>query len=201
MAMFNIDKEDLSYNLLVELYNKEPAGLVPEEIPEHANQFRALRDITYNAGYGYLIGMGVGGVFGVYEGLIQQAALKSWKLARTSILNAAGRRASSLANAGGTVGTLFCLTEAFYRSVMLTNKDMPVPWVTHPWAFDSRNTAPAAGATCGLIYKCTAGSPAVMLGAGCVGACAGYLNSRRYTQEKYFDIYRKYIPSDGGMGM
>ena len=44
-----------------------------------------------------------------------------------------------------------------------------MPWVTHPWAFDSRNTAPAAGFTCGMIYKSTSGSPLVILGAGVVG--------------------------------
>ena len=85
-----MDKEELAYSILVELYNKEPAGLVPEELPEMAGSLRAFRDLTYNAGYGYLLGMGAGGLLGVYEGLLQQTAAKSWKLARTNILNATG---------------------------------------------------------------------------------------------------------------
>eukprot|EP00667_Euglena_gracilis_P017511 EG_transcript_18447 len=192
-----IDKEQTSYAILLELYNKEPAGLVPEELPEHQSQVRVFRDLTYNAGYGYLIGMGAGSIVGLYEGLLEQTATKSWKLARTSVLNAAGRRASAMANAGGTIGTMFCILEAGFRQLMLANKDRPVPWVTHPWAFDSRNTAPAAGFTCGLIYKSTAGNLGVTLAAGVVGGAVAFLNSRRYTPEKYFDIYKKFLPSEG----
>eukprot|EP00906_Rhabdomonas_costata_P008063 RCo011516 len=191
-----MDREDRSYATLALLYDKEPVGRLPEELPEHESAARVLKDMTYNAGYGYLAGMIAGTGLGTYEGLIQKEATKSWKLARTSILNFAGRRMSSLANAGGTLGTLFTLSESLFRHLMIQNKEATVPWVTHPWAFDSRNTAPVSGALTGLIYKSTSGSIPVMLGCAVLGAVLGFLNSRRYTPEAYFDIYKQYLPSD-----
>jgi len=35
--------------------------------------------------------------------------------------------------------------------------------------------------------------------AGVAGGLAAYLNSRRYTPEKYFDIYKQFLPSEGLM--
>jgi hypothetical protein len=191
-----MDKEDRSYAVLRELYDKEPIGKEPEELPEHEGSLRVFRDLTYNAGYGYLAGLIGGSMYGFYEGLIQKESTKSWKLARTSILNFSGRRMSSWANMGGTLGTIFTLNEALFRTFMLANKDRPYPWITHPWAFDSRNTASLAGAATGFIYKSTSGSFAIASGCAAAGAVLGHLNSRRYTPEKYFDIYKQYLPPD-----
>jgi len=189
-----MEKEERRYKILRELYDADPPGPDVEELPEHEGMFRTLKDLTYNAGYGYFFGLASGAAFGLYEGLIQKEAIKSWKLARTSILNHAGRRMYAWGNVGGTIGTMFTFYEAFFRAWMLANKDSTPPWVTHPWAFDSRNTAVASGVCTGLMYKSTCGKPLVILSAAVVGGTVAFVNSRRYTPEIYFDLNKRFLP-------
>ncbi|XP_067614317.1 mitochondrial import inner membrane translocase subunit Tim23-like [Eurosta solidaginis] len=117
----------------------------PEFIfPEGANKQRGCFELAFSQiGSSVMIGAGVGGFAGLYNGLQVTSALKqTGKLRRTQLLNHIMKQGSGTAN---TLGTLAVMYSAF--GVLLQNvrgED------------DDINTLIAGTAT-GLLYKSTAG--------------------------------------------
>ena len=126
----------------------------PEFIfPEGASKQRGRFELAFSQiGSSVMIGAGIGGVAGFYNGIkATNLAQQTGKLRRTQLLNHVMKQGSATAN---TLGTIAVLYSAF--GVLLS------------WARgedDEINTIAAGGAT-GLLYKSTAGLKKCMIGGG-----------------------------------
>ncbi|XP_053957359.1 mitochondrial import inner membrane translocase subunit Tim23 isoform X2 [Anastrepha obliqua] len=126
----------------------------PEFIfPEGANKQRGRFELAFSQiGSSVMIGAGIGGLAGFYNGLQTSSALKqTGNLRRTQLLNHVMKQGSGTAN---TLGTLAVMYSAF--GVLLQNvrgED------------DDVNTLIAGTAT-GLLYKSTAGLRKCAIGGG-----------------------------------
>lgn len=133
--------------------------------------------MTYRMGLGYLAGLGVGGGFGLLEGMFlgQRTNFKLWF---NSVLNATTRRGPKAANAMGTVVMLVCTAEWVWG--MVRDRE------------DGMNLVLGA-ATAGAFYKSSLGLKKAALGAG-VGAAlgTGYVGLH-FVREHGFDTERALI--------
>ncbi|CAD6996895.1 mitochondrial import inner membrane translocase subunit Tim23 [Ceratitis capitata] len=135
----------------------------PEFIfPEGANKQRGRFELAFSQiGSSVMVGAGIGGLAGFYNGLQTTSALKqTGNLRRTQLLNHIMKQGSGTAN---TLGTLAVMYSAF--GVLLQNvrgED------------DDINTLIAGTAT-GLLYKSTAGLRKCAIGGGVgLGITAAY---------------------------
>ncbi|XP_011214438.2 mitochondrial import inner membrane translocase subunit Tim23 [Bactrocera dorsalis] len=135
----------------------------PEFIfPEGANKQRGRFELAFSQiGSSVIVGAGIGGVVGYYNGMKTTAALQqTGKLRRTQLLNHVLKQGSGTAN---TLGTLAVMYSAF--GVLLQNvrgED------------DDINTVISGTAT-GLLYKSTAGLRKCAIGGGVgLGVSAAY---------------------------
>uniref|UniRef100_T1E2E6 Putative mitochondrial import inner membrane translocase subunit tim23 n=1 Tax=Psorophora albipes TaxID=869069 RepID=T1E2E6_9DIPT len=126
----------------------------PEFIfPEGASKQRGRFELAFSQiGSSAMIGAGIGGVAGFYNGMRATAlANQTGKLRRTQMLNHVMKQGAATAN---TLGTIAVMYSAF--GVLLQ-------WVRGE--DDEVNTIAAGGAT-GLLYKSTAGLRKCALGGG-----------------------------------
>jgi len=126
----------------------------PEFIfPEGASKQRGRFELAFSQiGSSVMIGAGIGGVAGFYNGIrATNLAQQTGKLRRTQLLNHVMKQGSATAN---TLGTIAVLYSAFGVLLSWTRGED-----------DELNTIAAGGAT-GLMYKSTAGLKKCVLGGG-----------------------------------
>lgn len=114
-------------------------------------------DLCYGTGVTYLSGLGVGGVWGLQEGL-RRSAGQAPKLRLNSVLNAVTRRGPYLGNSAGVVA----ITYNCFNSLIGTWRGK----------HDSANSI-VAGALSGMMFKSTRGLRPMMISGGLVAGVAG----------------------------
>lgn len=114
-------------------------------------------DLCYGTGTTYLAGLGIGGAWGLQEGL-RRSTGQPPKLRLNSVLNAVTRRGPFLGNSAGVVAITYnCFNGAIGQ---LRGKH------------DSANTI-LAGALSGMLFKCTRGLRQMAISGGIVASVAG----------------------------
>ncbi|GBG25151.1 Mitochondrial import inner membrane translocase subunit Tim23 [Hondaea fermentalgiana] len=126
--------------------------------------------MCYNSGIAYLGGIGVGGAYGVVNGLMTAPSSK-FKIRVNSILNKSGRYGSRFGNALGAVAMMYSCIEAATETMHIED---------YVGGDEIVNPVLAATLT-GLLYKCTQG-PKTMALAGIIGgtAVAGLTTARSF---------------------
>lgn len=115
-------------------------------------------DLCYGTGTVYLMGLGLGGMYGFAEGLRKTPADASFKLRLNGILNAVTRRGPFLGNSAGVLTLLYNLINASigeYRGV-----------------YDDYNSL-ASGALAGAVYKCSKGPKPMLIASAIMTGVAG----------------------------
>lgn len=105
-------------------------------------------DLCYGTGAVYLTGLGIGGAYGLAEGLRNAPANASAKLRLNGILNAVTRRGPFLGNSAGVLALVYNginSTIGYYRG-----------------RHDYTNSL-AAGALSGALFKCTKGPKPMLI--------------------------------------
>lgn len=114
-------------------------------------------DLCYGTGTTYLAGLGIGGAWGLQEGL-RRSAGQPPKLRLNSVLNAVTRRGPFLGNSAGVIAIVYnCFNSAIGQ---LRGKH------------DSANTI-LAGALSGALFKSTRGLRQMAISSGIVASVAG----------------------------
>ncbi|KAM9880110.1 mitochondrial import inner membrane translocase subunit tim23 [Verticillium dahliae] len=114
-------------------------------------------DLCYGAGVTYLTALGLGGAWGLQEGL-RRSVNQPPKLRLNSVLNAVTRRGPFLGNSAGVVAITYnCFNGAigYFRG-----------------KHDAANTI-AAGALSGMLFKSTRGLRPMLISGGIVAGVAG----------------------------
>lgn len=114
-------------------------------------------DLCYGTGTTYLAGLGIGGAWGIQEGL-RRSANQPPKLRLNSVLNAVTRRGPFLGNSAGVVAITYNCFSGAIGQIRGTH--------------DAANTI-AAGALSGMLFKCTRGLRQMMISGGIVATVAG----------------------------
>ncbi|CAM9134383.1 unnamed protein product [Phaeothamnion confervicola] len=139
-------------------------GQVADYEPEYLDYDIKGKDLfakcTINIGFSYLSGIGIGGAYGMLEGL-RTAPSKRLRIKVNSVMNASGKRGSRLGNAGGVLSLFYTLAEHGLDRLELDQRLGGGEYI---------NPTIAAAAT-GMLYKSTA-NPRTMLLAGAVGAAS-----------------------------
>jgi import inner membrane translocase subunit TIM23 len=115
-------------------------------------------DLCYGTGAVYLTGLGVGGAYGLAEGLRKTADSKSARLRLNGVLNAVTRRGPFIGNTVGVMALTYNLINSgigYFRG-------------EHDFA-----NSLAAGAVSGAVFKATKGPRAMALSSGMVASVAG----------------------------
>ncbi|KAL8420034.1 hypothetical protein RB594_002983 [Gaeumannomyces avenae] len=124
-------------------------------------------DLCYGTGITYLSSLGVGGAWGMQEGL-RRSAGQPPKLRLNSVLNAVTRRGPFLGNSGGVVAIVYNLFNSYFG--YLRGKH------------DAANSI-AAGTLSGMLFKSTRGLRPMMISGGIVGSVAAVWAVARKTFE------------------
>ncbi|KAI0013682.1 Tim17/Tim22/Tim23/Pmp24 family-domain-containing protein [Xylariaceae sp. FL0662B] len=114
-------------------------------------------DLCYGTGITYLTALGIGGLWGLQEGL-RRSVGQPPKLRLNSVLNAVTRRGPFLGNSAGVIAITYNCFNSGIGS--LRGKH------------DSANTI-AAGALSGMLFKCTRGLRPMLISGGIVASVAG----------------------------
>lgn len=114
-------------------------------------------DLCYGTGTTYLAGLGIGGAWGLQEGL-RRSINQPPKLRLNSVLNAVTRRGPFLGNSAGVVAITYNCFNGAIGQLRGTH--------------DAANTI-AAGALSGMLFKCTRGLRQMMISGGIVATVAG----------------------------
>lgn len=115
-------------------------------------------DLCYGTGVTYLTALGIGGTWGLVEGLNRLPPTAPPKLRLNSALNAITRRGPFLGNSAGVVALMYNginSTIGYYRG-----------------KHDAFNSV-AAGGISGMIFKCTRGVRPMVISGGIVASIAG----------------------------
>ncbi|KAL8359754.1 hypothetical protein RB601_007637 [Gaeumannomyces tritici] len=131
-------------------------------------------DLCYGTGITYLSSLGVGGAWGMQEGL-RRSAGQPPKLRLNSVLNAVTRRGPFLGNSGGVVAIVYNLFNSYFG--YLRGKH------------DAANSI-AAGTLSGMLFKSTRGLRPMMISGGIVGSVAAVWAVARKTFESSSDEER-----------
>lgn len=115
-------------------------------------------DLCYGTGTVYLAGLGVGGAYGLQEGLKKTAGTTSAKLRLNGVLNAVTRRGPFLGNSAGVLALTYNLINASIDHLRGQH--------------DSANSL-AAGALSGALFKATKGLRPMAISAGLMTSAAG----------------------------
>tara|TARA_B100000795_G_C22616229_1_gene367069 strand:- start:12 stop:767 length:756 start_codon:yes stop_codon:yes gene_type:complete len=135
------------------LYGQQGGGGVDYLEGYNQNGRDLFQRMVYNMGHSYLGGIGLGGAFGIYEGL-RNAPSKKFKIRVNSVLNAAGKRGSRAGNAFAVIALIFSCAEAAIEESELekyTGRDTSE--IVYPVL---------AGALTGFTFKATSGNPRIM---------------------------------------
>ena len=131
-------------------------------------------DLCYGTGVTYLTALGVGGTWGLVEGLNRLPPTAPPKLRLNSALNAITRRGPFLGNSAGVVAMMYNGINSIighYRG-----------------RHDSFNSV-AAGAISGMVFKCTRGVRPMMISGGIVASMAGGWAVSLITRGIYSGLY------------
>ncbi|KLU89359.1 mitochondrial import inner membrane translocase subunit tim23 [Magnaporthiopsis poae ATCC 64411] len=131
-------------------------------------------DLCYGTGITYLSALGVGGAWGLQEGL-RRSVGQPPKLRLNSVLNAVTRRGPFLGNSGGVVAIVYNLFNSYFG--YLRGKH------------DAANSI-AAGTLSGMLFKSTRGLRPMMISGGIVGSVAAVWAVARKTFESSADKER-----------
>lgn len=115
-------------------------------------------DLCYGTGVTYLTALGIGGTWGLVEGLNRLPSTAPPKLRLNSALNAITRRGPFLGNSAGVIAMMYNginSTIGYYRG-----------------KHDSFNSV-AAGAISGMVFRSTKGVKPMMISGGIVASVAG----------------------------
>lgn len=115
-------------------------------------------DLCYGTGTVYLLGLGMGGAYGLVEGLRKTPADASFKLRLNGILNAVTRRGPFLGNSAGVLTLIYNLINASIGKYRGKHDD---------W------NSIASGAIAGAMFKCTKGPKPMLIATGLMTAAAG----------------------------
>lgn len=115
-------------------------------------------DLSYGTGTTYLTALGIGGAWGLVEGLRRSPASAPPKLKLNSVLNSVTRRGPFLGNSAGVVAMV-------YNGL---NSTIGYARGKH----DSANSV-VAGALSGMLFKSTRGLRPMMISGGIVASIAG----------------------------
>ncbi|VVT43487.1 uncharacterized protein SAPINGB_P000008 [Magnusiomyces paraingens] len=115
-------------------------------------------DLCYGTGTVYLLGLGVGGAYGLIEGLRKTPADASFKLRLNGILNAVTRRGPFLGNSAGVLTLIYNLINASIDKYRGKHDD---------W------NSLASGAIAGAMFKCTKGPKPMLIASGLMAGAAG----------------------------
>jgi hypothetical protein len=116
------------------------------------------------------------GMYGFFAGIFQSARTLTFKnrpkkLIITSVINTVGKQSSFYANAGASLGLLYCLNKKVINFIF--EEDLQ--------ELSDLNKQIVYGFTTGALFKCTRGAlPALLSGALTASFCAGasYINSK-----------------------
>lgn len=114
-------------------------------------------DLCYGTGTTYLTALGIGGAYGLYEGLSNTQYLRANKLKLNAVLNAVTRRGPFLANSAAIVALMYnglCCSLDYYRG-------------KHDW----RNSV-SAGVLSGMLFKSTKGIKPMLIAGSLTGFAA-----------------------------
>jgi import inner membrane translocase subunit TIM23 len=114
-------------------------------------------DLCYGTGVTYVSALGLGGAWGLQEGLRRSAAQPP-KLRLNSVLNAVTRRGPFLANSAGVIALVYNGFNSYIGYMRGKH--------------DSANSI-AAGALSGMLFKSTRGIRPMMISGGIVASVAG----------------------------
>jgi import inner membrane translocase subunit TIM23 len=114
-------------------------------------------DMCYGAGVCYLSGLGVGGAWGMRDGLIKSGGQPP-RLRLNAVLNAVTRRGPFLGNSAGVVAIIYNI--ASWSVGQVRGKH------------DAANTV-VAGALSGMLFRSTRGLRPMMISGGVVASVAG----------------------------
>ncbi|CAO1353938.1 unnamed protein product [Diamesa hyperborea] len=159
------------------------SNYTPEFIfPEGASKQRGRFELAFSQiGSSVMIGGGIGGIAGFYNGVrATNLAAQTGKLRRTQLLNHVMKQGSATANTFGTVAVMYSAFGVLLQFARGEDDDI--------------NTVLAGGAT-GLLYKSTAGLKKCLIGGG-VGLAisavwAAYMLSGG--SSKKFNDFKNYI--------
>jgi len=115
---------------------------------------RGLMEKSFSAiGTAVCVGAGLGGAYGIYDGVRQTAMSElSGKLRRTQILNYCMKGSSSAGNALGSVSVVYSLTHVFLTKTVMEE--------------DDEVKSLLSGAFTGALFKSTAGARKCAMGTG-----------------------------------
>ena len=128
-------------------------------------------DLCYGTGVTYLTALGMGGAWGLTEGLSRLPASAPPKLRLNSVLNSITRRGPFLGNSAGVIALIYNSinsTIGYYRG-----------------KHDATNSV-VAGALSGMLFKSTRGLRPMMISGGLVASAAGAWAVRCLTDTKEF---------------
>lgn len=114
-------------------------------------------DLCYGTGTTYLLGLSIGGAWGLQEGL-RKSADQPPKLRLNSVLNSVTRRGPFLGNSAGVVAICYNCINSYIGYLRGKN--------------DAANSI-AAGALSGMLFKSTRGLRPMMISGGIVASVAG----------------------------
>lgn len=115
-------------------------------------------DLCYGTGTVYLLGLGMGGAYGLAEGLRKTPADASFKLRLNGILNAVTRRGPFLGNSAGVLTLIYNLINASIGKYRGKHDDL---------------NSLASGAIAGALFKCTKGPKPMLIASGLMTTAAG----------------------------
>lgn len=115
-------------------------------------------DLCYGTGTMYMLGLGLGGTYGLAEGLRKAPVDASFKLRLNGILNAVTRRGPFLGNSAGVLTLVYNLINASIDKYRGEHDDL---------------NSLASGALAGAIFKCTKGVRPMIIASGFMTAAAG----------------------------
>ncbi|KAK4115367.1 Tim17-domain-containing protein [Canariomyces notabilis] len=114
-------------------------------------------DLCYGTGTTYLLGLSIGGAWGLQEGL-RKSVNQPPKLRLNSVLNSVTRRGPFLGNSAGVVAICYNLINSYIGYLRGKN--------------DAANSI-LAGALSGMLFKSTRGLRPMMISGGIVASIAG----------------------------
>ncbi|EIM24009.1 Tim17-domain-containing protein [Wallemia mellicola CBS 633.66] len=115
-------------------------------------------DLCYGVGTTYVSGLGIGGLWGIREGMNKKLAAPVTRLRINAILNSVTKRGSFIGNSGGVLALVYNISNSSLDSIRGKH--------------DVLNSM-GAGAISGALFKSTAGLRPMAISAGILASSAG----------------------------
>lgn len=125
-------------------------------------------DLCYGTGTVYLLGLGIGGAYGLQEGLNNLPANSTSRLKLNTVLNHITKRGPFLGNSAGVLAMIYNLVDSAIDQLRGKHDDY---------------NSLAAGALTGALFKSSAGSRPMAISTGLMTAAAGaWCGLKRFLQ-------------------